>query len=115
MPGILSEGAEEASRPELNRETNPVMRTTRLSHQLTVSGIEVKVTGELLLGRVAGIAAVPRTLFVGQEPVRHGVRDSELPQWSGSGPKIRSLHAAKVLCGIGTLCDRFRTTSEALA
>ena len=71
------------------------MRATHLSDQLTVSGIEVEVAGELLLGRVAGVATVPRTLFVGQEPVRHGVRNSGFLQRSGRGPKINGLHHCK--------------------
>ena len=72
-PGrIVEERAEEAGRPELDREPDPIVSTAHLRHQLAIGGVEVKVAGELLFARVAGIAAVPRTLLVGQKAARHG-------------------------------------------
>ena len=83
--------------------------------QFAVDGIEVEMAGELLIVRIAGVAAVARTLVIGQETARHGVRNSGLSHRSGHGPRIRHLLSAKVLCGIAPLCDKFRTAAEARA
>src|SRR4051794_12571036 len=110
---IVEKGAEEARCPELNSETEPVMGAAHPSHQLAIGGVEVEVPGELLRVGIAGVAAVTRTLVVRQETGWHGVRNSRLLRQSGRGPKIRRLQAAKLPCGIGQLCDKFRTPAEA--
>ena len=109
---VVKEGAEEAGRPKLDREAQAVVRATHRAHDVTVSSVEMEVSGELLLIGIAGEAAVSGELFVGQETAWHGVRNSGLSQGSESGPRIRHLHAAKVLCGIVPLCDKFRTHAE---
>ena len=111
---IVEKSAEEARRPELDREAKPVMRTPHPTDQLAVGGIEMEVASELLLVGIAGVAAVSGKLFVGQKAARHRVRNSGLSQKSGRGPKIRHLHAANIPCGISTSCDKFRTLVERL-
>jgi hypothetical protein len=110
---IVEESAEKTRCSKLHREPNPVMRTSHLPDQFVVGGVEMEVPGELLLGGVAGVAAVPRALFVGQKAARHGVRNSGFLRGSGRGPNTRDLCRAKVVCGIASLCDKFRTPSEA--
>jgi hypothetical protein len=112
---IVEKGAQEAGRPKLDGETNTVVRAAHRAHEFTVSGIEMEVPGELLLSGIASVAAVSSELFVGQKTARHGVRNSGLSQGSGHGPQISHLHAAKLLCGIGQLCDKFRTAAECQA
>ena len=112
---IVKKGAEEASRPKLDGKAEAIMGASHSADQLAIGGVEVEVAGELLLIGIAGVAAVTGALLVGHETARHGVRNSGLLRQSGRGPKIRHLHAAKVLCGIEQLCDKFRTTAERLA
>ncbi len=111
---IVEKGAKEARRPELDRKAKPVVGTPHPADQLVVGGIKVEVAGELLLVRIAGIAAVSGQLFVGQETARHSVRNSGLSQGSGRGPKIRHLHAANIPCEIAALCDKFHTPAGRL-
>ena len=110
---IVKKRAEEARRPELDREPDPVVCATHLSGQIVICGVKVKVASELLFTWVAGVATVPRTLFIGQETARHGVRNSGHSQRSASGPKIRHLRLAKLLCGMAELCDKFRIPAGA--
>ena len=79
MGWIVEESAEKTRCSKLHRESNPVMRPSHLPDQFVVGGVEVEVAGELLLGGVAGVAAVTRALFVGQKAARHGVRNSGRP------------------------------------
>lgn len=120
---VVEKGAEEARCPELDCKANPVVGAAHLPDQFAVPrkssgfrcGVEVEVAGELFIVRIAGVAAVARTLVIGQETARHGVRNSGLLRQSGEGPKIRRLHAANIPRGTEQLCDRFRTAAEAVA
>jgi hypothetical protein len=71
------------------------------------------VAGELLLARVADVAAISRTLLVRQEAARHDVRNSQVSQGPGAGPKTKGLPSAKLLCESPVFCDKFRTEIEA--
>jgi len=73
---IVKEGTEKPRCPKLDRKADPVVGAAHLPDQFAVGGIEVEVAGELLIVRIAGIAAVARTLVVRQETARHGVRNS---------------------------------------
>jgi hypothetical protein len=115
LGGIVEKGAEEPRCPELDCEPDPVVHTTHLPDPPAIGGVEVEVAGELLLAGVAGVAAVSRTLLVGQKAARHGVRNSGHLQGSGRGPWINDLPDAKLLCGIAHLCDKFRTGAGARA
>ena len=98
---IVEKGAKEAGGAELDRKADPVMCAAHLTDQVTISGIEVEIAGELLLAGAAGVSAISRALLVGEKTARHGVRNSGLLQWSGSGPRINSLPSAKLLRGSG--------------
>jgi hypothetical protein len=68
---IVEEGAQEAPRAELHRKTEPVVVATKPGDDRTIGLVEVKVAVELLLGRLAGVAAIATALLVAQEAGRH--------------------------------------------
>ena len=92
---IVEESAEETRCSKLHREPDPVMRTTHPADQFAVGSVEIKVAGELLFRWVAGVAAVPRALFVGEKAARHGVRNSGFLRGAERGPNTSDLHRAK--------------------
>src|SRR3954451_20122823 len=69
--GIVEEGAQEAHRAELHREAEPVVLATEPGEDRAVGFVEVEVAVELLLGRLAGVAAVAAALLAAEEPGRH--------------------------------------------
>src|SRR3954451_971472 len=69
--GIVEEGAQEAHRAEPHREAEPVVVAAKPGDDRTIGLVEVEVAVELLLGRLAGVAAVATALLVAQEAGRH--------------------------------------------
>jgi hypothetical protein len=108
---VVEKSAEEPHRPELDGEADPVVGAAHRADEFKIHRVEVEMAGELLLARVADVAAVSRTLLVGQEAARHDVRNSQVSQRPGAGPKTKDLPFAKFLCGSPGFCDKFRTVA----
>jgi hypothetical protein len=95
----------------LDGEADPVVGAAHRADEFKIHRVEVEVAGELLLARVADVAAVARPLLVGQEAARHDVRNSQVSQGLDAGPKTKGLPFAKLLCESLGFCDKFRTVA----
>ena len=84
---VFQEGAEEAHGAELDRAAEAHMGAAVPRHEGVVGVVKVEVAGQLFRTGVAGKAAVPALLILGEEADRHGGRS---PLYTGPFADVRA-------------------------